>query len=207
MANEYCTDAQLCAALGINADSIGATKRDLARSAASRQVDGFCGRFFYQDSAVADRQYFADNALDCMVDDISTTTGLIVKVDNDSDGTFETTLTVTTNYILLPTNAPDMQPVRPYTQIRVVDAGVSMLPVWNNGRPGVQVTAKFGWPSVPDDIVQATVVQAVQLFKSADAAFGGLSFGDAGFMRVRGTMNPLAAAILEDGNYVKPRVA
>ena len=207
MANEYCTDAQLCAALGINADAIGATKRGLAISAASRQVDGFCGRFFYQDSAVADRQYFADNALDCFVDDISTTSGLIVKTDQDSDGIFETTLTLTTNYILLPTNAADMYPVSPYTQIRVVDAGVSTLPVWNNGRPGVQITAKFGWPLVPDAVTQATVIQAVQLFKSADAAFGGLSFGDAGFMRVRGTMNPLAAAILEDGNFVKPRVA
>jgi len=42
------------------------------------------------------------------------------------------------------------------------------------------------------------------LFKSSDAAMGGLSF-ESGILRMRDTLNPMAAALLE--RYVRPRVA
>ena len=202
--NPYCTVLQVQDELGLSGTQ-GLTKVDTAIAAASRAVDRFCGRRFWQDSALVTREYFADNSLDCMVDDISTATGLIVKTDLNSTGTFDTTLTITTNFILLPTNAADEVPVQPYTQIRVVDAGVSQFPVWNNGRPGVQITAKFGWPAVPDDVTKATIIQACQLYKAGDAVFGGLSFGDGTSLRVRNGLNPMAESLLE--YYCKPRVA
>jgi hypothetical protein len=203
--NAYASLADLKAELNIGgADTSYDTKLEMALNAASRQIDGYCGRFFYQDAALTDRTYYADHPVECMVDDISTTTGLVVKVDDDDDGTFETTLTITTNFILLPTNAADMYPVHPYNCIRVVDTGISSFPMWGSGRPGVQVTAKFGWPSVPEDVEKACLVQATQLFKASDAVFGGLSF-EAGILRVRDTINPMAAMLLE--RYCKPRVA
>lgn len=188
--------------LGIS-DSLSDTKLELAISAASRQIDGYCQRFFYQDSAVTERTYYPDDYLSLEVDDISTTTGLIVKVDNNDDGTFETTLTINTNFILTPTNAADEYPIRPYTGIRIVDSGLSSFPVYSSGRPSVSVTAKFGWPAVPEDVEKACLIQSAQLFKSSDAVFGGLNF-DTGVFRVRGTLNPMAEALLE--RYAKPRV-
>ena len=188
--------------IGIS-DSLSDTKLELAISAASRQIDGYCQRFFYQDGAVADRSYYPDDYLSIEVDDISTTTGLIVKVDNDNDGTFETTLTLTTNYILTPVNAADQYPVQPYTGIRIVDTGISSFPIFTSGRPSVQVTAKFGWPAVPEDVEKACLIQATHLFKSSDAVFGGLNF-DTGVFRVRGSLNPMAEALLE--RYAKARV-
>lgn len=185
----------------------GSALKDLqleaAISAASRQIDGFCGRFFYQDTALTDRTYHADDSETVMVDDISTTTGLVVKTDDNDDGTFETTLTLTTNYILLPTNAAVSYPVQPYTALRLVDSGITAFPMSYSGRPGVQVTAKFGWPAVPDDVEKACVIQAVQLYKAADAPFGALNF-DAGVLRIQSNLHPQAAALLE--RYVKPRV-
>jgi len=203
LTNAYAALDDLYAELNITSTQYD-TKLEAALNAASRQIDGYTGRFFYQDTAVTDSTYYSDDYLECSTDDISTTTGLIVQIDNDDDGTFETTLTINTNFILLPTNAANSWPVMPYTSIRLVDSGTSVFPQWSSGRPNVKVTAKFGFPEVPDDVAKATLIQATQLFKSSDAAFGGLSF-EAGILRVRDTLNPMAAALVE--RYVRPRVA
>lgn len=202
--NGYCTLAELQSEASTSAAG-EVTKMEVAIAAASRQIDGYCDRRFWQDATVVDRVYWADDARTVYVDDISTTTGLVVKCDDNDDGTFATTLTINTDFILLDANAADMVPVWPYTQLRIVGVNTLGFPVFSSGRPGVQVTAKFGWPAIPDDIRKACIIQAHQLWKAKDAVFGGLSFGDSGFMRVRDTMNPMAAALLEP--YCRPRVA
>lgn len=205
LTNSYATMAMLKAELNIGqADTSYDTKLEMALNAASRQIDRHCGRRFWQDPAVVQREYYADNAYDCFTDDISTTTGLIVKVDDNGDGSYATTLTITTNFILLPRNADHEVPDLPFTQIRLVDSGITAFPIWSSGRPGVRVTAKFGWPAIPDDVEKACLIQATQLFKASDAVFGGLNF-DGSILRVRETLNPMAAALVEF--YVKPRVA
>lgn len=204
--NGYCTRAEVELELGFAVnDALAAAKIDTAIAAASRQIDGYTGRRFWQDATVQTRQYFADNVLECRTDDISTVTGLVVKVDSNDDGAFATTLTQTTNFLLLPLNAEDETPARPYNDIRIVDSGISSFPISASGRPGVQVTAKFGWVAVPDDVRKAALTQAVQLYKASDAVFGGMSFGDGSFIRVRDTLNPMAAALVEP--YCRPRVA
>jgi hypothetical protein len=203
LTNAYAALDDLYAELNITSAQYD-TKLEAALNAASRQIDGYTGRFFYQDSAVTVSTYYSDDYLECSTDDISTTTGLIVKIDNDDDGTFETTLTLNTNYILLPTNAANSWPAMPYTTIRLVDYGQTVFPQWSSGRPNTQVTAKFGFPAIPDDVAKACLIQATMLFKSSDAAMGGLSF-ESGILRMRDTLNPMAAALLE--RYVRPRVA
>lgn len=204
--NGYCTRNDVEADLGLAPnDPISAAKIDAAINAACRQIDGYTGRRFWQDANVQSMQYYADNPMECATDDISTVTGLVVKVDTGDDGTFATTLTQTTNFLLLPINASRRTPVWPWDSLRIVDAGVSWFPTSASGRPGVQVTAKFGWPAVPDDVRKASIIQAVQLYRAGDAVFGGLSFGDGAFIRVRDTLNPMAAALVEP--YCKARVA
>ena len=205
ISNGYTTLALLKAELGIpTATTTYDTKAEQAVEAASRQIDGHCGRRFWQDGSVVVREFYADNFQECFTDDISTTTGLIVKTDSNQDGTYATTLTISTNFIVLPTNAGDRSPVWPYEMLRIVD-GTSAFTVEDFGRPGVQVTAKFGWPAVPTDIAKACLIQATQLFKASDAVFGGMSFGDGGFMRVRSDLTPMAVGLLAP--YCKPRVA
>lgn len=200
--NGYATLAQMYAELDIT-DTKYDPKLETAIAAASRQIDGHTGRRFWQDATVVDRQYFPSSTVYVEVDDISTTTGLVVKIDTNDDGTFAQTLTITTNYIVAPVNAPDMVPVQPYTQIRLVDRGVSAFPNWGSGRPSVQVTAKFGWPAIPDDVVKACLVQAVMLFKSSEAPFGAvqLGFDQSGVQRMSGRLHPVAVGLLEP--YVK----
>ena len=148
--------------------------------AASRQIDGWCGRRFWQDASVATREFFADDARCCYVDDISTTTGLVVKIDDDADGTFETTVTISTDFILLPLTAEDeYDPDWPYSEIRLVDN--YSFPRPSNGRPGVQVVAKFGWAAVPNDIEKACIIQSEMLFKAKDAPLGVAGFDQMGW--------------------------
>lgn len=203
LTNAYAALADLYAELNITSAQYD-TKLEAALNAASRQIDGYTGRFFYQDTSVNAHKYYSDDYLECSTNDISTTAGLVVQIDDDDDGVFETTLTLNTNYILLPTNAASIWPVMPYTMIRLVDSGISVFPQWSSGRPNVKVTAKFGFPAIPDDVAKACLIQATMLFKSSDAAMGGLSF-ESGILRMRDTLNPMAAALLE--RYVRPRVA
>jgi hypothetical protein len=136
-----------------------------AGNAAARQIDAHCGRShgFWVDSEVKVREFYADSAYECCVDDISTTTGLIVKTDPAGDGTFATTLTIGTDFIVQPSNAADRTPVWPYTELVIPASSTSYFPECGR-RPGVQVTAKFGWPAVPDDVAMAWLLRAGNLF-------------------------------------------
>lgn len=134
---------------------------------------------------------------------ISSTTGLIVKIDADADGTFETTLTISTDFLVAPLNAADNTPVWPYTEILAVSNYT--LPVHTSGRPGVQVTATFGWPAVPDDITQACILLSHDLFKSKDAPFGVAGVNDFGALRV--TQNRTIAMLLDPYRKASARAA
>lgn len=201
--NGYATLAQVKDTLALGSGTTQDAKLERAINAASRQIDGATARRFWQDGSVQAVEFYADNPTLCYVDDISTTTGLIVKVDSAYDGTYATTLTINSHFILLPRNAATRTPVWPWTQIQLTPEATAYFPV--SVRPSVQVTAKFGWPAVPDDITQACIIQAIQLYKSPDATFGGLSFGDGSFMRVRSALNPLAESLIEP--YCKPRIS
>jgi len=204
--NGYATLAQARLAIGSYAvaDTTDDPMIEMAVESASRDIDDELGFRLWQDSAVVVREFYAESPLcvdlyeqddESMKAGISTTTGLIVKTDDDGDGTFETTLTINTDFILLPLNAGDNAPVEPYTKIRLV--GDYSFPRLSNGRPGVQVTAKFGWPAVPTWATQACLIQANHLFKSKDAPFGIATFGDmGGGLRVTSGLNPVAKGLL-----------
>jgi hypothetical protein len=194
LTNAYCTLAEFKLELGVN-DVIDDAKAESAINTASRQIDAFCSRRFWQDATVKTRRYRAMESNCCVVDDISTTTGLIVKVDEAGDGTFSTTLTIDTHFLLEPLNAAEETPVRPYERIEIVDSIGTYFP--RGRRPGVQVTAKFGWPAIPDDVAKACVIQSVLLFKAQDAAFGAAQLGVDGITVFVGQMHRTAAGLLE----------
>ena len=185
-------------------DRADLAKAEVALNAASRQIDRHTGweHGFWQDSAVVVREFFADDPSCCYVEEgISTTTGLIVKLDEADAGTFTTTLTITTDFILLPVNAAKQYPVQPFTEIRLTGSS-TRFPQSSYGRPGVQVTAKFGWPAVPADVKQACLLQAETLFKASGT--GAVQFGlDGAAIRIP-ALNWSAVALLE--GYCKPRV-
>lgn len=153
---------------------------------ASRSIDRIANRRFYLDSTATARQYRAYSNVIVFVDDIGTTNGLVVAIDEDGDGTYETTLTLNADYILDPLTAAALG--RPFTQLTMV-SNTTSFPVFpglfgNGLRPSVQVTAKFGWPSVPDDINTACLILTADLYKRKDAPGGILGLGDLGAVRM-----------------------
>jgi hypothetical protein len=187
--NGYCTLTEVKAALRIT-DNIDDTLLENAVEAASRRIDGECSRRFYIDATTSARTYAANRSTFVFVDDIATTTGLVVKVDDTLSGTYSTTLTVGTDYQNEPLNAAAQN--EPITLLRALDVG---FPVDGNGRALIEVTAKWGWPAIPDAIREATVLLAARQFKRLDSPLGVAGFGDLGAIVVR-RIDPDVAAMV-----------
>jgi hypothetical protein len=80
----------------------------------------------------------------------------------------------------------------PITLLRALDVD---FPVAENGRTLIEVTAKWGWPSVPHAIREATVLLASRQFKRLDSPLGVAGFGDLGAIVVR-RIDPDVAAMV-----------
>ncbi len=191
--NGYTTLPVLRAELAIS-DTTDDTLLENAINAASREIDRYCGRRFWQDATTQVRYYHAFSHTQCFTDDISTATGLAVGVDLLGYGAYDLVLTFNSDFILEPINAALEYPVQPYTELCIVPFAQNYFP--RTQRPGVKVTAKFGWPAIPDDVTKAATIQAAQLFKSKDAIFGVAAYGEFGPIRVRSALHPIAEGLL-----------
>lgn len=171
--NGYCTLAELKSALRIT-DSTDDTLLENAIESASRRIDGYCGRFFYQTASTAIPMYPYDSYLLIFPNDVATTT-ITIKIDSAGDGTYATTLTQGTDYVLQPRNVPIY--ARPYESARMV--GGATFPLWvTPSFETVQVTTVWGWGSVPDDINQACILLSMRQFARLNAALGVVGFAD-----------------------------
>jgi len=153
---------------------------------ASRSIDRIANRRFYLDATASARLYRAYSNIFVYVDDIGTTSNLVVAVDENGNGTYSKTLTLNTDYILDPLTSQSLN--RPFTQLTMV-SNTETWPIFpgltSNGlRPGVQVTARWGWPSVPDDLNMACLILTADLYKRKDAPGGILGLGDLGVVRM-----------------------
>ena len=186
ISNGYTTLATFQAYTGMSTVTADETVNiEKAIESASRSIDRMTNRRFWADATATARQYRATDFYRLFVDDISSTTGLLVKTDTGGDGTFETTLTFNTDYILDPINAPQQE--RPFTVVTMV--GTTLFPSPINLRPGIQVTAKFGWynGTPPDDVEEACLILSTDLVKRASSVGGVLGLSELGAIR----MSPL----------------
>ena len=185
--NGYATLAEAKAYLSIS-DSIDDTMLESMVEAASRSIDNIAGRRFYLDASASARLYRGTNPYILTVDDFGSTTGLMLALDTGGDGTYETTLTFNTDYVVEPFNAVAIG--KPYTQITLV--GGQLLPwLLPNLRPSVQLTAKWGFPTVPEDISQACLILTADMYKRKDSVGGNLGISELGAIR----MSPLGRDI------------
>jgi hypothetical protein len=152
-------------------DTVDDAQLTLAVEAASRTVDLAANRQFGNTTAQArlytarydrfKRRYYVE------VDDIHTTTGLVVAQDDSDDGTYDgPAITIVTDFELYPFNVDEKG--FPWTQLWFRRGGV--VPTLNEA--GIRVTAQYGWSAVPDTIKQATLLQASRFFTRRNAPFG-----------------------------------
>jgi hypothetical protein len=191
--NGYCTVEELRDQASDDGARLDADLLARAVNAASRGIDMYCsggvkdmGRRFWRDAAVTTRRFRTDDASQVWCLDVSGLTGLVVKTDDDDDGVYETTWTINTDFVMEPLDVDQVAAGDtgvPYAFWMITAVGNRVFPVYLR-RPGVQVTAKFGWSTVPDEVHTATIILATKFFKRKDAPFGVAGFSDLGAVRI-----------------------
>jgi hypothetical protein len=195
--NGYATKNQVKAALRIGtADTLDDDLIDNCVGAASRLIDGYCNRRFWQTGTAEARIFQAEDSFYCSIDDIAGT-ALTLKSSTQADGTFDLTWS-RSDYQLEPLNGNLDGLTWSYDKIRAV--GDYLFPTVNANygeQALVQVTAIFGWPAVPEPVTQATIIQASRIFKRYDSPLGVAGFGDLGAIRVSRYLDPDMAQLVE----------
>lgn len=185
MPNAYATAEELKAAARIE-DTVDDEQIDLALDAASRMIDNHCRRRFWLDSTATVRYFDTTYCGEVWVDDIGSVTDLAVAADQADDGLYSDAWTVSTHYRLLPRNAA--ADGRPWTQIQTVTGGGKSFPA---GAGRLKVTARFGWPAVPPEVKQATLIQASRLWRRKDSPYGVAGVAELGSeMRLLARLDP-----------------
>lgn len=170
----YATLTELKARLDITSTDDDAVLESVLE-AASRQVDGWCGRAF--ESGAATRVLTADTYdMVILPDDLHAMTA--IAIDRDGDRVYETVWEVTD---------VDLQPYPgPYSVLRPV--GGKAFPTH---RYAVQVTGTWGFGTdVPAPVREATLLQATRLFKRKDAPFGVTGSAEHGQLQTISRVDP-----------------
>lgn len=177
LTNCYTTLAELKAALGIE-DDVDNLALEAAITAASRMIDDYTGRFFYQDGSVGtpvSRYFTTDDFYNCQIDDIVTISE--IAIDSNFDQTYGIVF-ATSDYLTEPVNNP--RKGWPYT--RILASGAYVFPCYIP--QGIRVKGIWGWSAVPSEISMATLIQSARLFARKQSPFGIAGAPDMGVVRL-----------------------
>jgi hypothetical protein len=179
--NGYCSLAEIKASARIS-DSVDDSLLELAVESASRMVDSYTQRYFFN-AGTATRLFVPQDSYVTEIDD-----SISISVLQTSDGdTFGTTWAAK-DYQLEPLNGNvDGLTGHPATRIRAVD---DFLFTVLDGEATVRITGVWGWSAVPIAVKQATVIQAARIFKRNDSPLGIAGFGEMGAVRVGVQLDP-----------------
>jgi hypothetical protein len=151
------------------ADSVDDQSLQRVARAVSNGVEEYCRRQFNDAGSASARVFYPASLNHVVVDDFSTITGLLVKTGDS----FGTTLT---NFTLEPLNGVEHgRPGFPFRKIRLYG---STFTTSTDRKPTVQVTARWGWTAVPDDVKQACLIKGAKVFKRRYSLDGVVGQGD-----------------------------
>ncbi|WP_329615655.1 phage gp6-like head-tail connector protein [Streptomyces brevispora] len=176
MANEYADRALLKERLNIEAaDTSRDALLDGALAASSRGIDRATGRRFWLDDTATVRTFTLAGRVMCgaggerlLLDDMGDAPSV---VETGSGASW----TARTDYDTAPDNA--IVRGRPITALLLASGR------WGAG-PRARVTARWGWPTVPDEITEATLLQAARLYRRKDSPEGVTGSAEWGVVRL-----------------------
>ena len=182
--NGYASLSDVKAALRIS-DAVDDALLELSIESASREIDGYTQRYFYN-AGTAVRYYYNQDAFTTLIDDVQSVSEVATVVQNNVYSTIWTA----NDYQLEPLNGIRGGVIEPFTQIRAV--GDFLFPTYldqETTEAPVKVTGVWGWATVPTAIRQACILLASRQFKRYDSPLGVAGFGDLGAIRV-GRVDP-----------------
>lgn len=189
--NGYASLNDLKTALRIQ-DSVDDSLLEIALESASRLIDEYTMRNFY--NAGTATRVFVPSDDDCVpIDDAVSISS--VAVSTLLNKTFDQTWS-TGDYQTEPLNGiADGLPGWPITRIRAI--GVYEFPYDEDDEVAtVQITGVWGWSAVPTTVKQATIIQAMRIFKRLDSPLGVISSPDTGYFRISSRIDPDVAMLL-----------
>lgn len=194
--NGYATLAELKATLRIT-DMTDDTLLENAIESSSRLIDGYSSRQFWTSGTATSRIYNATDDFQLMMDDVSGTAGFVLKSSSMANQTYDVTWAAT-DFQIEPLNGVLDGQYWPFDRVRA--CGRYLFPTINTSftlAALVQVTATWGWASVPSPIKQATLLQAARIYRRYDSPLGVAGFGDFGVVRVSRFLDPDVQQLVE----------
>ena len=187
--NGYVTLNEVKDALNLE-DSIDNAALEMAIATASRQIDDYCGRFFYKDGtevAPATRYYTPTDYWILPTDDFVSISQ--IATDDNFDRLYGTVWT-TDDSMFEPVNNPS----RGWPMSRILAVGAYVFP-WNLPQ-SVRVRGVFGWSTVPYEVKTAAKIQASRLFLRNQSPFGIAGNTDLGTVRLAAKLDADVEALL-----------
>jgi hypothetical protein len=195
--NGYASLSQIKAAIGIaSADTVDDALLEMAVESASRQIDSYTERYFYN-GGTATKIFAPIDEWVCPTEDFISLS--VVETSEDGES-FDTTWD-TSDWQAEPLNGRAGGLVTSYTQIRAIE---DYLFPYRQGEATVRLTGVWGWSSVPIAVTQATIILAGRIFKRLDSPLGIIS-GEMGSIRVGYRLDPDVQHLIEP--YRKFRLA
>jgi hypothetical protein len=162
----------------------------MAIATASRQIDDYCGRFFYTDGtqgAPATRYYTPTDYYILPVDDFVSISE--IATDDNFDRTYGSVWTADDSMF-----EPVNNPSRGWPMSRILAVGSYVFP-WNLPQ-SVRVKGIFGWSAVPFEVKTAAKIQASRLFLRNQSPFGIAGNTDLGTVRLAAKLDADVEAVL-----------
>ena len=190
MSSAYRTVAEFKSWVKLN-DSIDDPTIAGALLAASHGIDNYCKTHFWKTPAGTTRVFDTCDVWRLRINDAAAVTQ--VATDTDSDGVWETVWSAG-DFQLWPLN-PDAGPeTEPFTQIWAIGALSFPRAVRRQGL--VRVTGTWGWPAIPEAVIQSTLLVTNRLFKRPGSPEGVAGFDEFGTVRISSREDPDAVRLL-----------
>lgn len=182
--------------MDLPAEDLGFDVASMSVASATAWVNEHTRRDFNL-AATATARYFDTSSDTVLVDDIGHAT-ITVATDTAQDGSHSTAW-ATSDFQVNPLDALTVN--EPITSLIAVGSYSFPQPMFRR-RGLVEVTARWGWPAVPDAVKQATLILAAALFKRHESPTGVLGGGEFGLVRVGTIIDPHVRMLLEPYRYL-----
>lgn len=195
---KYTSTEEMAARLGVPPTSDSMSAIALAVGVAEAGIELWCGRRFTLDTVATTRSYLPSRGdpMVVLTDDISSTSGLVVA-------DVATASYASTDYQLEPLNGIGPGGTAwPYERVRLLATYFTRS--WNEMQATVLITAKWGWPTIPGPVQEASRILAGDLWNMKDNKFGIAGFGEVGVYRIKA--NPVVQMLLTDYRRIKTKL-
>ena len=186
----YRTVAEFKSWVGLT-DSVDDATIASALLSASHGIDNYCHTHFWKTPAGTARVFDTCDAWRLRINDAAAVTQ--VATDTDSDGVWET-VWAAGDFQLWPLNPTAGPETQPYTEILAI--GTLSFPRATRRQGLIKITGTWGWPDVPEPVIQSTLLVTNRLIKRRGSPEGIAGIDEFGTVRISAREDPDVVRLL-----------